>query len=92
MGLYDDIKNNGWTRDMKDNRSTSVISILNHPEKELQNFALSKKFVDKINAKKIPPFLLIDGHHRLACAIVCKLKLIPVITYTLMLKENYKRG
>ena len=89
--LYDDIGNSGWAKKLNngysDYRSLSAVSVLNFHEDRLQEFGLGLELKSKVRSGTAPPFRIIDGHHRLACAIVHDLKVVPTVIYTLKLKK-----
>jgi hypothetical protein len=96
MRMYDDIDNNGWRKKLSngyaDYRSLSAVSVLNFHEDRLQEFGLGPELKSKVRSGTAPPFRVIDGHHRLACAIVLGMKSVPVVIYTLTLNKELKRG
>lgn len=91
VGLYESVKTDGWKRRLEnkysDLRSLSVVSVLNYSDKFTQDIGLGWALVAKVGKGAAPPFRVIDGHHRLACAIVLKMDAVPTIIYTLKAKK-----
>ena len=89
--LYESMKIDGWIEGFDSNpsdlRKLPAISILNLPTLEVQKIGLPQELREKVKSNQSLPFRVIDGHHRLACAIVLGMKTIPTIIYTLSLKS-----
>lgn len=92
--LYESIKTKGWKVKLKngypdsDIRSISAISILNYSDRVSQDIGVGRELREKVDRGEAPPFRVISGHHRLACAIALKMDVVPTVIYSLMANKK----
>jgi hypothetical protein len=90
ISLYDSM-GSGWKKYIskhKTPRNLSGISILYVPEDEIQRISFNTIQYKNIRKDLEPPYKVVDGHHRLACAAVLELEEIPCIVHTLMSRNK----
>ena len=95
IDLYESMSTDGWIEGFDSNpsdlRLLPAINILSFPKRSAQKIGLPTELREKVEAGQCPPFRVIDGHHRLACAIVLGIKAVPTVIYTLTLNKELKR-